>query len=99
MAPFFVFSFRVECLGGTPGTPYSLLPRHDAVILTFLRLQVAEVVIFEVDAHPVELSGELAALTFGMVVRDGHRQVAAHVHRLVQREEERARVADLALSH
>ena len=54
------------------------------MILLFLRLQVADVVLFEVDAHPVERSAKPIALSFEIVVGDRHRQISAHVegHRL-----------------
>ena len=45
---------------------------------------MADVVLFEVDAHPVERSAKPIALTFEIVVGDRHRQISAHVegHRL-----------------
>ncbi len=37
----------------------NLLARHDPMILLLLRLQVADIIIFDFDAHPIYLGREL----------------------------------------
>ena len=49
------------------------------MILLFLRFEVADIVIFQVNAHPVENAPKLVLLTFGIVIRDRHGQVAADI--------------------
>ena len=71
---------------------HALLPRNDPVIFLFFRLEVADVVLFKVDVHPVELTVEFVALTFWIIVGYRQRQIAGHVDRFVRREEERNRV-------
>jgi hypothetical protein len=44
---------------------------------------MADVVLFQVDAHPVELAGKLGAFAFGVVIGNRHRQIDAYVERFV----------------
>jgi hypothetical protein len=62
--------------------PY-LLARHDPVILLLLRFEVADVILLQVDAHPVDSALELVLLAFRIVIGDRQSQVAADVQGLV----------------
>jgi hypothetical protein len=53
------------------------------MVLVLRWLEVADVVIFEVDAHPVDGTLELVLLAFRIVISDRQGQVAADVQGLV----------------
>ena len=48
-----------------------LLARQRPMVFELRRLKMADVVLFEVDPHPVDRSTELVALTFGVVIGHG----------------------------
>ena len=62
-----------------------------------LGLEVADIVLFQVDTQSVKLSVELVVLTFGIIVGDQCSTVDAHVECLVGGEDEGHGLTDAPL--
>ena len=77
---------RSDDLFGSPLLSLSLLPSHDSVILLFLWFQVADVIIFQVDAHLVNRALKFIFLACSIVVGDWHCQIATDIQDLITRE-------------